>query len=114
MINETGGNLYLEGYTDFTLDPEVNIEILSIAHNEKETRFVPKDQVWEEAGRLPLSEAPRGFLEFESVKKDDTLTVIYTVETLPRPASRISMIQLVKIYVNGELLDEPVVNLVRR
>jgi len=117
MINETGYACYLEGGPNFFAFPELNINVLTISHNEDEKRYVPLDKIWEGSGQLPLSEAPRGVVEFKSVAKDDTMTVILTVEpkTFSPPSSRrdVALIQLIQIYLDGELYDEPVVNVVR-
>ncbi len=113
MMNGTGSSIYMEGYTDFISSPRTNIRILSIAHNEDETRYIPDSQVWEESGRLPLSTAPRGVLEFNSVEKDDTMTVIFTVESVPSSdRSPIGMMQMIKIYLDGELYDQPIINMI--
>ncbi len=113
MINATGGNHYLEGYTDFIVNPLININFLSIAHNEEEMRYVPENQLSE--GRLPISMGPRGFLTVPDVKKDDTIHVIFTAESVPAPAGRnLGMIQIIKVYLDGELYDEPIVNVIRQ
>jgi hypothetical protein len=106
IINETRATNYYEGFTDFIDNPMSNIEILSISHNEKEVRYVPPEQVQEDTGRFPVSEAPRGFVEFDSVEKDDTLTVVFTVEAVQK------MIQMIRVYLDGEPFEEPIINVI--
>ncbi len=116
-VNETGHPCYLEGGPNFFPFPELNINVLTISHNEDEKRYVPTDKIRKGSGQLQVSEAPRGIVEFRDVAKDDTITVIATVEprTFSPPSSRkdIALIQLIRIYINGDPYGEPILNVVR-
>ncbi len=126
MIDENGEAYYLEGSSDFFFNPQENIISLSTSHNAEENNYLPDDQIWEGSNRLPLSEAPQGgVLNYEGVDKDDTFTVIFTVEadsanlpegfgTSPGPNRKdVSMLQMIRVYLDGELFDEPIINIVR-
>jgi hypothetical protein len=110
MINETGGYLYLEGFSDMIMNPIRNIKMMTITQSENQTTYIPDDLVWEGSGREPLSTAPRGVVEFDSVKKDDTITIIFSMEpnVIPGPG----LLQVIRVYVDGELFDEPKFNLI--
>jgi len=115
FMNETN-HQYLEGKLDFFPVPTLNIKALTISHNENETRYIPDDDVWEGSDRLPISSAPRGLAVFESVDRDDTVTVVITVE--PGSFSRatdspIAMLHLISIYIDGERYSEPIANILR-
>ncbi len=117
IMNETGHARYLEGRPDFFAFPGLNINVLTISHNDDEVRYVPDEKVWEGSDRLPMSQAPRGTLKLRSVERDDTVTVIATIDpkTFPPPSYRkdIALIQVILIYVDGDLFGEPIVNVVR-
>jgi hypothetical protein len=126
IIDENGESYYLEGESDFFFTPQANIISLSTSHNAEEQNYLPDDQIWEGSNRLPLSEAPQGgVLEYAGVDKDDTFTVIFTIEadsgSLPpgfgsvtSPTKKdLSMLQIVRIYLDGELFSEPIINIVK-
>jgi len=110
MINETGGYLYLEGFSDVIINPIRNIKMLTVTQSDNQTTYIPDDLVWEGSGRMPLSTAPRGVFEFTSVKKDDTITVIFSMEPnlIPGPG----LLQMIRVYVDGDLFDVPRINLI--
>lgn len=117
MMNEAGDYHYLEGFSEFIVAPERNIKSLSISHNDNETKYVVEDRIREGSDLLPVWEAPRGILEFRQVKKDDTVTAIMTVEPLYIPSalgSDLALVQMMKIYLDGELYGDPIINVVRR
>jgi hypothetical protein len=126
IIDSNGEAYYLAGESDFFFAPEENIISLSTSHNAEESNYLPDDQIWEGSNRLPLSEAPGGgVLDYESVDKDDTFAVIFTVEadsenlpegfgSLPSPTRKpISVIQMVRVYLDGEIFDEPIYNVIQ-
>ncbi len=84
------------------------VKLLSISHNERKQTYVPDLQVSYGSEELPLSVAPRGVVEFRSVKKDDTVSIVMNIEPFAG-----FVLQIVKIYADGELYDEPIVNVVR-
>ena len=110
MINETGDYLYLEGFSDLLVYPIRNFKMLTITHNENQTTYIPDDLVWEGSGRLPLTSAPRGVIEFNAVNKDDTMTVIFSMEPnlIPGPG----LLQIIRVYIDGEMFEEPKMNLI--
>ncbi len=124
IVDENGEWYYFEGAPGFFYRPQENMVSLSISHNTNQTDYLPDDQVWEGSGRLPISAAPPGRLDYTDVKKDDTFTFIFTVEAdqtnLPAgfgskpapPRKNISLIEVVKIYLDGELYDQPIFNLI--
>ena len=125
IIDENGEGYYLAGESDFFFSPEENIVSLSTSHNANESSYIPDDKIWEES-KLPLSQAPKGgVLDYRSVGKDDTFTVIYTVEAdtenLPEgfgssPSVKkkdISLIQVIRVYLDGEIFDQPIVNIMQ-
>ena len=124
MIDENGEAYYFEGGSDFFFSPSEDIISLSTSHNADERNFLPDDQIWNGSNRLPLSEAPiGGILDFKGVDKDDTFTVIFTVEpeeipgasgSAPPPNRKdVAMLQLVRVYLDGEVFDPPIVNAVK-
>ena len=125
IIDENGEWYYFEGTPGFFYRPEDNMVSLSISHNTNETDYLPDDQIWEGSGRLPISQAPPGGLDYAKVHKDDTFTVIFTVEAdtsnLPAgfgsspapPRKNIALIEVVKIYLDGKLYDQPIFNLIQ-
>ena len=117
MVSDQGEYHYLEGYSEFIVAADKNIKGLSVSHNDEETKYIVEDRLREGSDLLPLSEAPRSLLEFKDVKKDDTVTAIMTVEPLSIPSalgSDLGLVQMVKIYLDGELYGDPIVNMVRR
>ena len=64
-------------------------------------------------------------LDYAGVDKDDTFTVIFTVEadssnlppgfgSLPSPTKKdVSMLQIIRVYLDGELFNEPIINIVK-
>ena len=63
---------------------------------------------------LPLSAAPRGTPVFESVKRDDTISVVINIDPLAEgPIYRLFHLQIIKVYADGELFDEPILNVLR-
>jgi len=126
IIDENGEDYYLEGESNFFFTPQENVISLSTSHNAEEQNYLPDDQIWEGSDRIPLSEAPEGgVLDYEAVDKDDTFTVIFTVEAdsanLPAgfgsststDRKDVTMLQIIRIYLDGELFDEPLVNVVK-
>ena len=117
IIDENGEAYYLTGNSDFFFNPEDNIISLRISRNTDEYNYVRDDQIWEGPNCLPISEAPKGgMLDYESVKRDDTLSVSFTAgfRSMPPTAGKgISRIQMIKIYLDGEIFDQPIINVVR-
>jgi len=124
VIDGNGAAYYLGGESDFFFTPQENMLSLSISHNADEQNYLPDDQIWEGSKRLRLSEAPvGGVLDYGPVGKDDTFTIIFTVE----PDSRympdgfgitgsdrpISFVQMIRIYLDGELYGEPIINVMQ-
>ena len=115
-IDETGEAFYLEGFRDFFYQPGANIRSVSIIHGDEETVYVPDGQVLEGSGRFPLSQAPRGSVVFESRRRDDTVKVMFTVKVFSLPqgfySKELAFMQIIRIYLNGELYVEPIINVV--
>jgi len=124
IIDANDKAYYLSGESDFFFTPKENVLSLSISHNADEQNYIPDDQIWEGAKRMPISKAPvGGVLDYGPVAKDDTFTVIFTVE----PDSRympegfgqtggdkpISFIQMIRIYLDGKLYGEPIINVMQ-
>jgi hypothetical protein len=107
---------YFEGGMDFFVKPSVNLRNLLISHNENETRYVADEEVREGQDRLPISMVTRGIVSVESVKTDDTITVVMGAEPLQfardldAPAA---LLQVIRVYLDGEAYGEPIVNVVR-
>ncbi len=115
-MNGTGDYIWLEGGNEFFVRPTTNIKRLTYSNNENQTTYVPDDQLWEGSDQLPISEAPRGLLSFNSLDKDDTINIITTFEgrSVPSdPKSPIAILQIIDIYVDGEVQD-PIINLIRK
>ncbi len=115
-MNETGYFLWLEGGNDFFVRPNRNIQRLMFSHNENETTYVPEDEIFEGSGLLPLSEAPRGVVSYQSVERDDTISVITTFDTRSVPSatsSPIASVQVIDVLVDGEA-QRPVINVIRK
>jgi hypothetical protein len=115
-INETGESFYLEGFRDFFYRPASNIKSLNIVQGDEETDFVPEDQRLEGSGDLPLSSAPRGSVVFNSGQRDDILKVSFSVKVFSLPQGsyqrELAFMQFIRIYLNGEVCGDPIVNLV--
>jgi hypothetical protein len=105
LVNSTGHFFYMEGGSAFSSG---TIEILSITHSEEKVSYAPDHQISEDSEQLPLSTAPHGVLEFNSVERDDTVSIIINV----RPYVGLNL-QIIKVYADGELYDEPIINVVR-
>jgi hypothetical protein len=125
IIDENGEEYYLEGASDFFVNPSDNILSLMISRNVEEQSYYPVDQIWEGSNRLPLSEAPKGgILDYSDVQKDDRINVIFTTENRNMPPGFGSVlalnkkdfgyIQMIRIYLDGALYDEPILNVVKR
>ncbi len=122
IIDENGNDYYFEGKSDFFYKPELNMISLTTSHNDNESSYLPEDQAWGDV-KLPMSTAPKGILEYHSVEKDDTFSVIYTVEMTNTPSGfggpvkegemDLAMVQMIRAYLDGELFDEPILNLIR-
>ncbi len=121
IIDENGYSYYFEGKSDFFYEPEMNLVSLTTSHNENETSYLPEDQAWGDV-KLPISEAPTGVLEYRSVDKDDTFSVIFTVEMTESPPGfsipikeeemNLVLIQVIRAYLDGELFEDPIFNLI--
>lgn len=115
IVTETG-HQYLEGALGFFANPDINLGTLLISHNENETRYVADDEVREGSDRLPISQAPRGVVRVESVETDDTITVAFGIEPLQftrDPEGPVALLQIVRVYLDGEPYGYPIVNAVR-
>jgi len=121
IIDENGEAYYFEGGSTFFFNPQDNIISLSISHNTNETGYLPDDQI-RQGTKLPLSQAPKGgVLDYKSVDKDDTFTIIFTIDPEKLPSGfgfapspnrlGISVVQVIRAYLDGELLDPPIINL---
>jgi hypothetical protein len=126
IIDENGEEYYLEGISDIFFNPLENVISLSTSHNAEEQNYLPDDQIWEGSNRVPLSEAPEGgILTYSDVEKDDTFTVIFTVEadranlpegfgSSPSPdRKQVGLAQMISIYLDGALYDEPIMNMIK-
>lgn len=119
IIDDNGKEYYLEGESGFFFIPQSNIVSLSIARNTNQTGYIPDDEVRAES-KLPLSEAPKGVLNYKGVEKDDTFAVVFTVDPQVFPASfassppsgkiDISVVQVIRAYLDGVLFDQPIIN----
>ena len=125
IIDENGKEYYLEGASDFFVNPADNILSLMISRNDQEKSYYPTDQIWEGSNRLPIPEAPKGgILDYADVEKDDRFNVILTTENRNKPPSfgfvlgpdkkDFGYIQMIRIYLDGDLYDEPILNVVTR
>lgn len=120
VIDENGEDYYLEGESGFFFSLQDNIVSLSIARNTNLTGYLPDDEIRPES-KLPVSRAPKGVLNYRAVEKDDTFTVVFTVEpevypagfgSNPSPGSLdISVVQVIRAYLDGVLFDQPIVNI---
>lgn len=107
---------YLEGCFRFFVSPDVNLKSLLISHNEKQTKYVPDNEVQEDIPNVPISQAPSGIVRFESVDVDDTMTIAFGVEPLQfsrDPHGPALLLQIVRVYIDGEPYGDPIVNVVR-
>ncbi len=123
IIDDQGEAYFLAGTSDFFFTPQKNVVSLSVSHNAEEQNYLPDEQIWEGATRMPLSQAPQGgVLDYAGVGKDDTFSVIFTVEadaqnlpygfpslTSPKKLS-ITFMQAIRIYLDGRLYEEPMFN----
>ncbi len=114
--NETGV-IYMEGISDFFLNrlggyaeiqlPEEDmaksaIASLRIRRNEDVTSYSSSEDA--PAGWTSMEEAPHfGRVIFQDVKKHDTFSVDFTVETPRRPHKWSA--QVIRVYADGELCD---------
>lgn len=105
LVNSTGHCFYMDGGSAFSPG---TVKLLSISHNERKASYVPDVQVSEGSEELPLSTAPHGVVEFESVKRDDTVSVVINIEPYGG-----FVLQIIRVYTDGELHDRPIVNAVR-
>jgi len=116
MMNRSGFGFYLEGSPGFIWSPNLSLKSVSISSKAGERRYVPSDQLRPGSGDLPLDKAPLGVVHLRSLSKDDTVTVLFSLKPykLPRPDKvPVSMVEVIKVYVNGELFGEPIINVVR-
>lgn len=116
MMNRSGFGFYLQGSPGFLWSPNLTLKSVVISSSQGEKRYVPVDHLREGSGELALSQAPLGTVHLRSVARDDTVTVIFTTKAskLPRPEKvPVSLVEIIKVYVNGELFEEPIVNVVR-
>jgi hypothetical protein len=112
LTNSTGHSLYMEGSSAFF--SWSGTKHIAISHNERKTTYVLEHQISGVSDELPLSAAPRGTPVFESVKKDDTISVVVNIDPLTEGAlHRLFYLQIIKVYADGELFDEPIVNVLR-
>jgi len=112
LTNGTGHSLYMEGSSAFY--SWLGTKQITISHNENKTSYVLEHQLSGNPGELPLSAAPRGTPVFESVKRDDTISVVINIDPLAEGLlNRLFYLQIIKVYADGELFDEPVVNVLR-
>ncbi len=99
------GNLtYYQGSSDFFLNRNESMESLVISYNDNETTYRSAKEV---AGALDvptIAEGPSlGTVKYPNVKKDDRMYVMFAVNSLSVPSHN-GMIQLVRVYGNGELV----------
>jgi hypothetical protein len=124
IVDENGEEYNLEGISGFFVNPTDNIISLRISHNEEEQNYIPDEQIWEGYDRLPLSTAPKGgILSYENVEKDDRLSILLTAASrvVPEGFGRVvgpgkanfACIEMIRIYLDGELYGEPILNLIR-
>ena len=112
LINSTGHSLYLEGSSAFY--SWLGTKQVVISHNDQKTTYVLEHQLTGASDELPLSAAPRGTPVFESVKRDDTISVVINIDPLAEGVlNRLLYLQIIKVYADGELFDEPIVNVLR-
>jgi hypothetical protein len=123
IVDENGEEYYLEGISGFFVNPTDNILSLRISHNDQEQHYTQDDQIWEGSGRVPVSEAPTGgILDYSGVDKDDRFNVVLTAEPRNSPKGfggdlgsgrkKLAFIEVIRIYADGELYGEPIINVV--
>jgi len=123
MIDENGQEYNLEGVSCFFVNPADNILSLRISHNDDEQNYLPGNLIYEGYDRIPLSEAPQGgILDYSNVKRDDRFNMFLTVDQRNTPdgfgmvvgadKKNFKFIQMIRIYLDGELYGEPIINIV--
>jgi hypothetical protein len=112
LTNSTGHSLYMEGSSAFySLSGTKHI---AISHNELKTSYVLEHQLTGAPDEFSLSAAPRGTPIFDSVKRDDTISVVINIDPLAEGTiNRLFLLQIIKVYAYGELFGEPIVNVLR-
>jgi hypothetical protein len=125
ILDENGEEYYMEGASGFFVNPTENVLSLMISRNDQEQNYFPIDQIWEGSNRLPIQEAPEGgILDYADVEKDDRFNVIFTTENRDKPPGfgfvlgpdkkDFGYIQMIRVYLDGELYDQPILNVVTR
>jgi hypothetical protein len=109
LTNSTGHSLYMEGSSAFY--SWLGTKNIAISHNEKKTTYVLEHQLTGVPDELPLSAAPRGTPIFESVERDDTISIVINIDPLAEGIyNRLFYLQIIKVYADGELYGEPILN----
>jgi hypothetical protein len=109
LTNSTGHSLYMEGSSAFY--SWLGTKHIAISHNEKKTTYVLEHQLTGAPDEFPLSAAPRGTPIFESVKRDDTISVVINIDPLAEGVyNTLFYLQIIKVYADGELFGKPIVN----
>ena len=103
-VDEDDELMYFEGSSDFFLNRNETIESLVISYNDQETTYRSAKEVTGSLDIPTIAEGPAlGTVKYEDVKKDDRMYVMFAVNSLSAPAHE-GMIQLVRVYGNGELV----------
>lgn len=99
------GNLtYFQGSSDFFLNRNETIESLVVSYNDQETTYRSAKEVAGSIDVPTIAEGPQiGTVVYHEVEKDDRMYVMFAVNTLSAPGHK-GMIQLVRIYGNGQLV----------
>ncbi len=115
MVLQNGTNLlYFEGYSDFFLNrlggfdvklpggQEVRSSIASLRIRRHGHTSSYSSSAIAPAGWQPMEDSPGfGRVEFEDVKKNEELSVDFTIETPTRPKGMIA--QIIRVYIDAEL-----------
>ncbi len=104
-LNQTNGSIfyYFQGVPDFFYNRNRTITDLSITHNTQAQQYRAVSEI-EVAGEYQqIMKAPLyGTVSFKNVEKDDRLFIIYSLKGTTIPGHS-GMLQVVRIYRNGEL-----------
>jgi len=117
MTDDKGQWNYLEGDIGFFFDQADTIVSLTVSHNSEVRSYIPDGEIPEGSPLLPVSKAPKGVLSYEDTDRDDAFSVEYTARSRVPMGSfsgkNIRMIRVIKIYLDGRLHGEPIIDLVK-
>ena len=113
FLFDSSGNLsqYYRGSADFFHNRLRSIEDITVGLNENMTTYSSRPH--ERPGYAPVSDAPAlGRLTFANLQKDDRVSILIAVNGA-RVGGSGSILQIVRIRVNGKLIN-PVINFLAR